>query len=57
VNVPLSDRRSRRRQRLAGALDLRVFLRDDPIQDLDRVVRVPAEGVERPKLELLALIP
>jgi hypothetical protein len=42
---------------VAGALDLRVLLRDDPIEDLDRVVRVPAQGVERPKLELLALIP
>jgi hypothetical protein len=41
---------------VARALDLRVFLRDDPIEDLDRVVGMPAQGVERPELELLALV-
>jgi hypothetical protein len=42
---------------IAGALDLRVLLRDDPIEDLDRVVRGAGRGVERRKLELLALFP
>ena len=38
-------------------LDLGVLLRDDPIQDLDRVVGVAPDRVERSELELLPLFP
>lgn len=44
---------SERRQYHAESSEL---VGDDPIQDLDGVVRMPAEGVEGPQLELLALI-
>ena len=39
------------------ALDLRVLLRDDAIEDLDRVVGMPADRVEGGELELLPLLP
>jgi hypothetical protein len=39
------------------ALDLRVLLRDDPVEDLDGVVRVPADRVEGSELELLPFVP
>ncbi len=42
---------------VGGPLDLRVLLRDDPIEDLDRVVGMAADRVERSELELLSLIP
>ena len=42
---------------VGGALDLRVLLRDDPIEDLDRVVGMAADRVERGELELLPLFP
>jgi hypothetical protein len=38
-------------------LDLCVLLRDDPVEDLDRVVRVPPDRVECSELELLPLVP
>ena len=42
---------------VGGALDLRVLLRDDPIEDLDRVVGMAADRVEGGELELLPLLP
>jgi hypothetical protein len=42
---------------VGAALDLRVLLRDDPVEDLDRVVRMAADRVERGELELLPLVP
>ncbi len=37
-------------------LDLAVLLRDDPVEDLDRVVGVAPDRVERDELELLSLL-
>jgi hypothetical protein len=42
---------------IGRSLDLRVLLRDDPIEDLDRVVGMPADRVESSELELLPLVP
>src|SRR5262249_13775831 len=38
------------------ALYLRVFFGDDPVEDLDRVLRVPSDGIEALELELLAVV-
>ena len=38
-------------------LDLGVLLRDDPVEDLDRVIRMTSDRVERGELELLPFLP
>ena len=42
---------------IRGALNLRVLLRDDAIQDLDRVVGMTTDRIEGGELELLPLFP